>query len=349
MSGRFGFHRQPVTSTAPTQPCCMHSKLFHYNFATVCWNCRRPGHLVKECPFKATTGSSETQKITSASAPRRFKSASARRHDKQRMQEFVIRKQFPYAHLDDTALHHELQTYSYDAQHNINNRECTIATIQSPVLTVNSSSSPHTCESVSTQTLPSSFHMVNADCQTSASITSNLCTQTDVKQFKDLAINVSLPSPNEQCQEDQIASLQSKIEQLESEKLILTYNLEQIAKYVKSVETMDESIRSAFQQLRQRPNQTLHDFAQTVKDLGSSMGISAEGLYIMVCQDLPPVVKSYLHHQQINTVDQLISSSVAQLTQEASQHHTLESLNCHFARPPLTHGKKRKGGRHNNK
>ncbi len=92
----------------------------------------------------------------------------------------------------------------------------------------------------------------------------------------------------------------------------------------------------------------LQNFAELIKDLSGSIGISAEEQYMTVCQFIDSDVYTFLCHHDIDTIDHLISCSVANLTPLESQHHTLETLNSQFgqqvAKPPSTkHGKKRNG------
>ncbi len=294
MSGRFGFYRQHVSSAAPTQPCCNHSKLYHYNSATLCWKCRRPGHMVKECPLKATSGTSGTLKPTSASARPTFtsastrptfKSASARRHDQQRMQAFISRKQFPFAQLQDTELLQELQQDSVPTQqirpvmqqllHKISRLEGTVSQILSPIQVIETPPVPPTPARyvVSTQTMSSSIHMIDSDCQTSSPITSNLCTQAQVKEFKDSSVSVSLPSPSDQCQKDQIVRLNKTIAELQDQVQKEQVKLKGSAKTIKTLQEEKRSI--------QRTTQSLSDFLKNkIMELQRELQVKTKELTI---------------------------------------------------------------------
>ena len=134
----------------------------------VCWKCRRPGHYSRECPLRASTGSSTS---------RTFKSASARRHDQERMQAFIFRKQFPFGQLQDTEFRQELQD-SVPTQksmpvmqqllHKISRLEGTVSHMMSVTQVVETPPVPPTplCYVVSTQTVQPVKCSSNASTQT---------------------------------------------------------------------------------------------------------------------------------------------------------------------------------------
>ncbi len=240
MSGRFGgFRRTPgrlqgsavtaqhgaVTSVHQRQVLAM---------LNLCLICGLTGHDFTFCPNRSVKIPRNIKK---------HKSPSAKRYDLRRCVQYQMRKQMPFADLDDEAFKTELKCLNTHPPVPQQTAESWIGklfsrldglektfTQQMPTQTMKSVHQPvqTLCaevqtessvqiNAVSTQTLSSSFQMADTYSQTNSSTNSESSTQTDSQSLIDFSVQVNISSQLEVTQQNLIAGFKEDISKFKNE------------------------------------------------------------------------------------------------------------------------------------